>query len=214
VPDYAARSLRTRKTHTIAAIIPDIANPFYPAFARAVQDIARRNNYDLILYNTDELAEEEQKCLRSVERGRVDGVIIVPFHSHPDDLCRLIEHNMAVVVVGTDNGPYGHILNTVGTDDIAVATLAVNHLIEKGHREIAMIVGTDGPPHQTRIEGYRRALQAYKIAYEQIANGSAFNEVGGYDAMQQILKSSRRPTRPPRVFALFISKIRMAIIWK
>jgi LacI family transcriptional regulator len=205
VPDYAARSLRTRKTHTIAAIIPDIANPFYPTFARAVQDIARQNNYDLILYNTDELAEEELKCLRSVERGRVDGVIIVPFHSHPDDLCRLIERNMAVVVIGTGEGTYGGILNTVGTDDIAVATLAVNHLIEKGHRDIAMIVGTDGPPHRTRIEGYWRALQAAGIAYQQIADGQAFNEGGGYEAMQQILGMAQQPT------AVFAANDLMAI---
>jgi len=205
VPDYAARSLRTRKTHTIAAIIPDIANPFYPTFARAVQDIARQHNYDLILYNTDELAEEEQKCLRSVERGRVDGLIIVPFHSAADDLCRLIEHNMAVVVVGTEDGPYGHSLNTVGTDDIAVARLAVNHLIGKGHVEIAMIVGTDGPPHLTRVEGYQRALQAAGITHEQIISSSAFNEIGGYDAMQQILQSTQHPT------AVFAANDLMAI---
>ncbi|MBI1259465.1 MAG: substrate-binding domain-containing protein [Chloroflexi bacterium] len=205
VPDYAARSLRTRKTHTIAAIIPDIANPFYPAFARAVQDIARQHNYDLILYNTDELADEEQKCLRSVERGRVDGMIIVPFHSSPDDLCRLIERNIPVVVVGTSDGPYGGILNTVGTDDIAVATVAVTHLIDKGHVRIAMIVGTDSPPHRTRIKGYRRALQSAGISYEQIANGGAFNEVGGYDAMQQILQSAQRPT------AVFAANDLMAI---
>ncbi len=205
VPDYAARSLRTRKTHTIAAIIPDIANPFYPAFARAVQDIARQHNYDLILYNTDELAEVEQKCLRSVERGRVDGMIIVPFHSSPDDLCRLIDRNMAVVVVGTVDGPYGHILNTVGTDDTAVAMQAVNHLIEKGHRTIAMIVGTYGPPHLTRIEGYRRALQSAGVVYQQIADGGAFNEVGGYEAMQQILLGAPRPT------AVFAANDLMAI---
>jgi len=53
IPDRTARSLRTRKTYSIASIIPDITNPFYPAFERGIQDIADQSGYDLITYNTD-----------------------------------------------------------------------------------------------------------------------------------------------------------------
>src|SRR5215813_10516970 len=53
IPDRAARSLRTRKTYTIAGIIPDITNPFYPAFLRGIQDVAEHSGYDLVTYNTD-----------------------------------------------------------------------------------------------------------------------------------------------------------------
>src|SRR3954447_22343753 len=53
IPDRAAQSLRTRKTFTIAGIIPDITNPFYPAFERGIQDLADLHGYDLITYNTD-----------------------------------------------------------------------------------------------------------------------------------------------------------------
>src|ERR687898_341159 len=63
VPDGSARSLRTRKTLLIASLIPDIANPFYPAFERGIQDIADAHGYDLIAYNTDEVREKE---LRSI----------------------------------------------------------------------------------------------------------------------------------------------------
>ena len=50
VPDGSARSLRTRKTLIIASLIPDIANPFYPAFERGIQDVADAHGYDLIAY--------------------------------------------------------------------------------------------------------------------------------------------------------------------
>jgi LacI family transcriptional regulator len=53
VPNSAARTLRTRKTATIASIIPDITNPFYPWFERGIQDVIDAEGYDLIVYNTD-----------------------------------------------------------------------------------------------------------------------------------------------------------------
>ena len=70
VPDHTARSLRTRKTSTIACAIPDIANPFYPAFARGIQDIAEQHGYELVLYNTDGIAAKESKAVRLVQQGR------------------------------------------------------------------------------------------------------------------------------------------------
>src|SRR5689334_8937084 len=76
VPNRAARTLRTRKTSTIAAIIPDITDPYYPAFIRGVQDAAERQNYDVLTYNTDGIAEKEHKALNLVQQGVVDGVIL------------------------------------------------------------------------------------------------------------------------------------------
>ena len=57
IPNGAARSLRTRKTYTIASIIPDITNPFYPAIERGVQESAESYGYDLIVFNTSGVAE-------------------------------------------------------------------------------------------------------------------------------------------------------------
>ena len=69
-----------RRTCTIAGVIPDITNPFYPAFERGIQDVAEAAGYDLITYNTDGKLEKERKFLRSALAGRVDGVIVTPFH--------------------------------------------------------------------------------------------------------------------------------------
>lgn len=57
VPNGIARSLRTRRTYMIAAVIPDITNPFYPAFERGVQEAAEASGYDLIVLNTGGTAE-------------------------------------------------------------------------------------------------------------------------------------------------------------
>ena len=75
VPNGLARSLRTQKTYTIASVIPDIANPFYPTFERGIQDVAEANGYDLVVYNTDGVEAKERRCLNALLQGRVDGVI-------------------------------------------------------------------------------------------------------------------------------------------
>ena len=53
VPDRTARNLRRRRTFTLAGVIPDITNPFYPAFERGVQDVAEAHGLTLITYHTD-----------------------------------------------------------------------------------------------------------------------------------------------------------------
>src|SRR5215210_8344216 len=68
VPDGSARSLRTRKTLIVASLIPDITNPFYPAFERGIQDVADANDYDLVTYNTDGIRAKEKRCLRAMQR--------------------------------------------------------------------------------------------------------------------------------------------------
>src|SRR3954447_3471703 len=96
VPDRTARSLRTRKTYTVASIIPDITNPFYPAVERGIQDVAERHGYDLIVYNTDGSAEKERQYLHSLQQRRVDGVVGVFFHLNARDLRPLLERNVSV----------------------------------------------------------------------------------------------------------------------
>ena len=72
VPNITARRLRSSKTYTVAGVIPDITNPFYPAFERGIQDTANQFGYDLVMYNTDGTEERERKCVESLLQGRVE----------------------------------------------------------------------------------------------------------------------------------------------
>lgn len=205
VPDRAAQSLRTRKTYTIASIIPDITNPFYPAFQRGIQDVTRQHGYDLIMYNTDGDIELERKCLVSAQ-GRVDGVIAVLFRLTNADLLPLAEAGMAVVRMaglGEAVVPIDHL----DVDNEAAAQAAVSYLIDRGHRRIGMIAGQEGtPPHLSRIAGYRRALSEHRLPLDEILiQDGDFNEDGGYRGMQRLLMLQPRPT------AVFAANDLMAI---
>ena len=97
VPNKSAQSLRTQKFYTIASILPDITNPFYPAFLRGIQAITTEHDYDLIVYDTDEKPENEQRSLRSLERAGIDGAIVSMFHHDVADLQPLTQQNIPVV---------------------------------------------------------------------------------------------------------------------
>jgi LacI family transcriptional regulator len=195
IPDRAARSLRTRKTYTIAGIIPDITNPFYPAFERGIQDLADQHGYDLITYNTDGDAEKERKCLRSVQQGRADGLIAVLFHLTAQDLIPLLDMNIAVVrLEATPKRAGAAPLDNLYVDNIAAAQRAVQYLIGKGHRRIGMITGQRGPG-TNRVLGYQYALAEHQLMLDEklIRNGD-FTAAGGQQRMCELLALAERPT--------------------
>jgi LacI family transcriptional regulator len=197
VPNGTARSLRTRKTWTIAAVIPDITNPFYPAFERGLQGAAEARGYDLIVYNTGGIAEKEQRCVRSLQQGRVDGVVAVFFHLKAEDLIPLLERNVAVVRLEAVKKGADYLdlpLDNLYVDNVAASRVAVEHLIDRGHTKIGMIAGQSGP-RQARVRGYRDALAAHRLALDEslIWDGD-FSEDGGYRAMRSLLDAPRPPT--------------------
>ena len=194
-PNITARRLRTSKTATIAGIIPDITNPFYPAFERGVQDITDKENFDLIIYNTDGRAEKEKKVVSSLLQGRVDGVAGVFFHLTAKDLLPLIEQNIAVVrLEATLKQPGNLPLDNIYVDNVAAARAAVEHLIQKGHTRIGILAGRDGPS-SFRLEGYKQSLlNNHTPCEESLICKSSYDEEGGYTTMQVLLRLTKPPT--------------------
>ena len=193
VPNGVARSLRTQKTSTIASVIPDIANPFYPALERGVQDVAEARGYDLIVYNTDGQADKERRCLESLLRGRVDGVIGVFFHLSSAELQRLRAGGIAAVLLDEPGVHPDLGYDRVYVDNAKAARAAVTYLLERGHTRISMLSGPQGTL-VSRAEGYVQALRAHPGAAEPHIIGTPdFTEDCGYVGMQRALAASPRP---------------------
>jgi LacI family transcriptional regulator len=208
VPNKSAQSLRTQKAYTIASIIPDITNPFYPAFQRGIQSVTSQHNYDLIVYDTDEKMENEERSLRSLVSAGVDGAIVSLFHHDREDLRPLIEKNIPVVEWnGSTTMDENLIIDTIFVDNVAIAKKSVSYLIEKGHTRIGMIAGLENsPPAQFRVRGYRKALNEKNMPVdENLIQVGGFSEEGGYQGMKKLLALSLRPT------AVFASNDLMAL---
>jgi len=192
VPNRAAQSLRSRRTFTIACLIPDVTNPFYPAVERGILDVSNRFGYDLLTYNSDGKREKEFNFLRLIREGRADGVVGVFFHVNAKDLGELLGAGTPIVrLEATAKGTGDLPLDNVYVDNIAAAEAATSYLISKGRKRIA-VIGVEAGPHFARLRGYRQALLARGLG-ETVVHASDFMEEGGYSAMQQLLTASPKP---------------------
>ncbi|HWQ12836.1 MAG TPA: LacI family DNA-binding transcriptional regulator, partial [Roseiflexaceae bacterium] len=165
-PDAAARSLRTGRTRLLAVMVPDLTNPFYPLLIRGAQAVVEEHDYEIVIYDTIDRPEHEQAFIDVMLRRRVDGVILVAFHLEAEDVARLTQAGVRVVAVGGRLRGAG--VDTVATRERAAAIEAVRHLLARGHRRIAHLAGPqDTPPGRVRLQGYREALEAAGIGYDE-----------------------------------------------
>ena len=191
-PDGLARSLRTQRTHMIALVIPDITNPFYPLLARGLED-GMAGAYRTFICNSDRHPEREQEFLEDVADRRADGIVLDSFTLSPEWIEEVVTEGVPVVRIGTtviDDPGY----DTVHADDERGAFEATTHLIERGHRRIAMIQGPPGAGGQ-RNEGYRRALEAWDTpADPSLVVSGAWTRAGGAAAAARLLQLGDPPT--------------------
>jgi LacI family transcriptional regulator len=196
VADGAARSLRTGKSLLVASLIPDITNPFYPAFERGIQDVADARGYDLVAYNTDGLRPKELRALRAVQRARVDGIIATPFQLAAADFSPLLDGSVPVVVFGElADAPEPARFDSIYIDDDRAAGELVDYLIGRGYRPIGMIAGSgDVLRREGRVRAYRRLLAERALPQEEmLARGGDPTEAGGYAAMRELLAGTPLP---------------------
>lgn len=191
-PDGLARSLRTRRTHMVALMIPDITNPFYPLLARGLED-GMEPGYRSFICNTDGRGEREQELLEEVAQRRADGIVLDSFSIEPDWIGRVVPRGIPVVRIGTtviDDPGY----DTVHADDERGAFAATTHLMRKGHGRIAMIQGPSGAGGN-RNEGYERALDAAGAPLDpDLVISGDWTRPGGAAAVSGLLGLANPPT--------------------
>lgn len=192
-PNRFAQALKTRRTMTIACIVPDITNPFYPSLIRGVQKTAQSVGYDVITVNTDGTAALEHHFLVWAREGRVDGVVGVFFTLRARDFAPLIDAGVPVVRIEAAEKRGGELaIDDLYVDSRAAARSVTEYLISRGHRRIAMVAGAGGP-QGVRVEGYREAvLDAREDPFVVVE--PTFDEVGGFRAAERILDSDFAPT--------------------
>lgn len=196
-PDQVARSLKVGKTHVIGMIIPDVTNEFFPAVMDGVEDVARQHDYSVMLCNSNEDPEQEQRHLNTLFSRRVDGVLLAcadPSSAYD----RLVRRRFPIVFV--DRIPQGAKCCAVSTDNAGAAHMAVRHLIDLGHERIAIVGGpTVLSPFVGRLEGFRRAMQEAHLAIrdEYVKETTSRVEAGHIAALELL----RLPEPPTAVFA-------------
>ena len=197
VPNKVARALTRRAIPLLALIVPDISNPYWSCVARSVQDVTDRHGFSVIVCSSDGLLEREVRFLNSLS-GWISGLIFHPYHATPQQVAAAFGKSVPVVILGdlgdSENLPPNWDRVYSNNDD--TARMAVEHLLDIGHRRIGFVRGEEGAPSGVRrLNGYRSALEAAGIPYlEELSVPGNYTQFGGRQAMAQLLDLPSRPT--------------------
>jgi LacI family transcriptional regulator len=200
VPNALARQLRSKRTKTIALVVSDISNPFFTTIARGVEDYAVGHGFSVMYCNTDESeVEEEQYLLMLIER-QVDGVLLVPARSSGDSFRLLQTHRMPVVVLDRRIAASG--VDSVRCDSEAGAYALTKHLVDLGHRRVAVLTGRRNVSTSVdRVAGCRRALEEAGLDLpDELVHWGGFNlgklnQADGHRMTVEVLAAEgERPT--------------------
>ncbi len=194
VPNLTARSLRSRQTLTLALIVPDITNVFWTTVARGVEDAAQDGGYSIMLCNTDENPHKFTKYLNTVIQQRVDGVLVVPYSTKIQQLSQLIEMDIPTVIIDRRVNDWEG--DSVYCDSIAGAQALAHHLINLGHRDIAMLSGPAATStSEDRVAGYCLALHKAGIPIDdRMVRYGEYRETSGKVLTRELLDSGLSPT--------------------
>lgn len=207
VPNHAARMLASRRTQSIALIVPEstarvFADPF---FASIVQGAAMRladSDYTLSMLIASET--DGEKTRRYLLGGNVDGALVVSHHSG-DHSYAALSGTLPIVFGGRPLSPEERGSYFVDVDNTEGAAVATAHLIERGRRRIATVAGpADMPPGVDRLIGWRGALTDAGLADDLVEWGD-FSPASGAEAMRRLLD------RDPGIDGLFAANDQMAV---
>ncbi len=198
-PNRLARSLRTKRSSVIGALIPDIANPFFALMFRGIEDALAQRDFSVILANTDDDPAREDSGVAMLQGRQVDGLILATARRQDQTIERLMAERVPLVLVNRHTEPITP--NAVVPADYSGSMTAVAHLVGLGHRRIAHIAGSDEmSTGATRRDGYRDALKRHSIMYDpDLLMKGSYREPGGYEAMRRLLAL---PDPPTAVFAV------------
>ena len=138
IPNGSARQLRAGRSRCLGLVVLDVTNPFFTEVARGVEDYAQAAGYAVILCNSDEADDKERRYLRVLEEQRVRGILITPVHGRAPELRRIRDRGTPVVLLDRP-GSAGQC--SVAVDDRRGGEIAVSHLLDLGHRSIALVNG-------------------------------------------------------------------------
>ncbi len=193
-PNALARSMRRGRTHTVGIVVPDIANPFFGDLVRSLEDHMFEAGYSAIICNSDGDQVKEAAYLEVLLSKKVDGLLLIAASQSSEGLRHLVDSGPPTIVVDRELGdlPVSQVL----VENHRGGYLAGRHLLELGHRDIAVIAGPGGTGTSARrLEGFRGATDEAGVTIDEqrIFRGD-FRAASGRAAMEGWLGSGSPPT--------------------
>jgi LacI family transcriptional regulator len=204
-PNLQARSLVMQRTRAVGLVASDFSDHNLSRFIVAAEQEARRQGYGVVIASIEPDGSGGDYALPALMERRVDGILLAAPQMEDDSaVARALQGTMPAVSL--HHIPGGGVA-TVGSDHELTGLLATRHLIEKGHRQVATIVGAPGRRiTQSRLRGYRRALEEAGLPLDD-----ELVEVGNWEIGSARAATKRLFERRPQVTAIFAQNDLMAI---
>lgn len=204
VPNSLAVSFRTGRDLAIGVAVPDLANPFFAEIVQAVETVVRERSAAVIVSSTSEDGTRERAVLEALLRRQVMGLIAVPV---APDQAYLRSWQNRVPMVFVDRTPGRLTADAVLQDDAGGATQAAHHLLDRGHRRIALVAEElDAATVAVRREAFAAVLAGAGVTATDVVATLDRLTPGGVD---EAMRSLRDRPEPPT--ALFAATLRSAM---
>lgn len=198
----AQRSRRKRLHHEIGVIVPTVTNPYFMSIVMGIEFEAKRNDYSVLTYNSLRDAHSEERYTNSLLGRQLDGLILFPMGQSSHTIMDRIQQLSPVVCI--DQYLEGFSGSKVGFNYLGAGTMAVEHLVSLGHREIAFLTTPfTRPSRREMFEGYKLGLSRNGIPFnpawvleapfEQEQQDSIYEFAAGKELAGRFLQMEDRP---------------------
>jgi LacI family transcriptional regulator len=201
VPNKQARTLKSKESKLVSLVIPDISNPFFTNIVRGAEDKAHQKGYQLLLGNTDENHVKEGKYINMLISTSVDGVLIVP--ANDDSLANLkmlVKRRIPFVYV--DRKVDKIAADSVSGDNLHTTRQLLKHLLELGHKRIALINGPETLSiARERAQAFQDTLKLAGIELNPSFMIETHFKMNNFDEIISKLVSFKNGERPTAILA-------------
>ncbi|HXJ93656.1 MAG TPA: LacI family DNA-binding transcriptional regulator [Terriglobia bacterium] len=167
-PNDMARGLRLGQSRTIGLIVPDLTNSFFARLMRGAEDYLASLDYRLLMADSREEWQRQREYLISFAGRKTDGILLVPCRSTDEQIATIPGLIGNTPLVYVDRSPMNPTGDSVLADNVRAGYAATSHLLELGHRRIAILSEPlDLLNGADRLEGYKKALRARRVALDR-----------------------------------------------
>lgn len=194
-PDFLAQSLRRGETLSVGFVLGDISNPLLSDIVLGAETELRKAGYSLLLMNSENDPELDVRSIAFFHTRRVDGMLLSTVGESAPELLQALRQIHAPVVLVDREVPADIGASMVLNDHASGMTAAVRHLIELGHRRIALIGGSrDTVPGREREQALRKAVDEQADPVDVTVLAGSFSSDHGAAATRTLLDDSDPPT--------------------
>jgi LacI family transcriptional regulator len=170
-PNAIAQGMRNHSTKTIAVIVGSIKNNFFSEIVYAIERVARKQGYNVLICNTHEKEKLEIQHLEMLRSKQIDGIIIASSFARKQDIAvkyrYLYENEIPMVCI--DRNIMDLDRDVIESEHFEGAYEATEYLLQLGHEKIC-VIGMGQPPTSTvriRISGYEKALEDHQVSFDK-----------------------------------------------